>query len=93
LAYAPILQSPTSELYEMHNILNWLAIVAAFISGGLWLYASLIKVPTEIGSGYGALVGVKEMSDGFKRQAIWNSSAAGATALAALLQGAAMLTS
>jgi hypothetical protein len=76
----------------MHNVLSWFAILAAFISGGLWLYASLIKVPTDIGSGYGALVGVKEMSGGFRRQAIWNSWAAGATALAAMLQGATMLT-
>jgi hypothetical protein len=41
----------------MHNILNWPPIIMGFLSGALWLCASIIKVPTNIGSGYGALVG------------------------------------
>jgi hypothetical protein len=56
----------------------------------LWLYAAVLRVPTNIGSGYGALVGVDEMTAGFKKQANWNSYAALATAAAALLQAAAM---
>ncbi|HTX53660.1 MAG TPA: hypothetical protein VMD08_09630 [Candidatus Baltobacteraceae bacterium] len=75
----------------IHSALNWLSIVAAFVSGALWLYASLVRVPTKIGSGYGALVGVEEMTTGFKKQAFWNSCAAAATAAAALLQAAAMV--
>jgi hypothetical protein len=38
------------------------------------------------------LVGVDKMKAGFKKQAIWNSYAALATAAAALLQAAAMMT-
>jgi hypothetical protein len=69
-----------------HIAFTWLAIVAALASGTLWLRAALIKVPTNIQSGFGALVGVEEMSAGFRRQSIWNSHAAGATAAAAILQ-------
>ncbi len=72
-------------------MLNWLSIVAGFISGALWLYAARIKVPTNIGSGYGALVGVQEMTAGFKKQATWNSYAAIMTAVAAVLQAASHL--
>jgi len=75
----------------IHSALNWLSIVAGFVAGTLWLYASLVKVPTKIGSGFGALVGVEKMTAGFKKQAFWNSCAAVATAAAALLQAAAML--
>jgi hypothetical protein len=45
---------------------------------------------TNIGSGFGALVGVEEMRAGFRKQATWNSCAAAATAIAALLQAAAV---
>ena len=62
-----------------------------FLSGALWLCAAIIKVPTNIGGGYGALVGVEEMTAGFRKQAIWNSSAAAATAIAALLQAIAVM--
>ena len=75
----------------MHNALGWLSIAAGFTSGALWLYAALIKVPTEIGSGWGAFVGVEEMTAGFKKQTFWNGWAALATAAAAALQAAAML--
>ena len=75
----------------MHGALNWLSIVAGFLSGALWLYAASIKVPTNIVSGWGALVGVEEMTAGFKKQATWNSYAAVATAAAALLQAAAVM--
>jgi hypothetical protein len=77
----------------MHNALNWLSIMAGFISGALWLYAALIKVPTDIKSGYGALVGVEEMTAGFKKQALWNGFAAAATAAAAVFQAVAQLIS
>jgi hypothetical protein len=76
----------------MHNAFVWLSIIASFVSGALWLYSALIKVPTNIGSGYGALVGVDEMTVGFKKQALWNSWAAAATALAAVLQALATWT-
>jgi len=76
----------------MHNTLTWLSIIAGFLSGALWLYAASIKVPTNIGSGYGTLVGVEEMTAGFRKQAIWNSFAAAATAIAAVLQAIAMMT-
>jgi hypothetical protein len=71
---------------------NWLSIIAGFLSGMLWLYAARIDVPTNISSGYGGtLVGVDDMKKGFKKQATWNSRAAIATAVAALLQAAASL--
>lgn len=76
----------------MHSVLIWLSIGAGFLSGALWFYAAIIKVPTNFGSGYGALVGVEEMTAGFKKQAIWNSSAAAATAIATVLQAVAMMT-
>jgi hypothetical protein len=59
-----------------------LSTVTGLLAAGLWFYASMIKVPTDIESGYGKLVGVKEMSAGFKKQAIWNSYAAVMTAVA-----------
>ncbi len=75
----------------MHSALAWLSVGFGFLSGALWLYAALIKVTTNIESGYGALVGVKEMSAGFKKQARWNGYAAASTGIAALLQAAAMM--
>jgi hypothetical protein len=76
----------------MQDPLNWLSIIAGFLAGVLWLYASNIKVPTKLASGYGGnVVGLEEMSAGFKRQAAWNSYAAIATAAAAVLQAAARL--
>jgi len=36
----------------MHNALNWLSIIAGFLSGALWLYASRIKVPINLVSGW-----------------------------------------
>src|SRR5262249_28681561 len=60
----------------MHNAFIWSSIITGFLSGALWLYASTITVPTNIGSGYGTLVGVEEMTVGLKKQAIWNSYAA-----------------
>jgi hypothetical protein len=75
----------------MHQTLSWLAILSSASSAGLWLVASLIKVPTNIGSGYGGLVGIPEMTQGFARQAAWNGWAAGMTAVAALAQGLSML--
>jgi hypothetical protein len=77
---------------HLDNPLVWLAIISGFLSGALWLYASRIKVPTNLGSGYGGgIVGLQEMSDGFKNQATWNSYAAITTALAAVLQALAQL--
>jgi hypothetical protein len=58
----------------------------------LWLYASTIRVPTNIQSGFGALVGVDEMTAGFRKQALLNSYAAVATATAAFFQAAAAIT-
>ena len=75
----------------MHNAFTWSSIIAGFLSGALWFYASGIKVPTNIGSGYGALVGVDEMTAGFGKQAIWNSYAAVATAVAAIMQAFAQI--
>jgi len=75
----------------MHNAFIWSSIITGFLSGALWLYASTITVPTNIGSGYGTLVGVEEMTVGLKKQAIWNSYAAVATAAAAVLQAFARI--
>jgi hypothetical protein len=77
--------------WDMHNTLSWLSIGAGFLSGTLWLYAALVRVPTNIESGWGTLVGVDEMSAGFRKQAFWNSCAAVATAAAALFQAAALI--
>jgi len=76
----------------MHNALNWLSIIAGFLSGALWLYASRIKVPINLVSGWdGWIGGLKEMSDGFKNQATWNSYAALTTALAAVSEAFAQI--
>jgi hypothetical protein len=50
-----------------------------------------IKVPTNIESGYGKLVGVEEMSAGLKKQTQWNGYAAACTGVAASLQAAATM--
>jgi hypothetical protein len=42
-------------MWTMHGALIWLSIGAGFLSGALWLYAASVKVPTNIGSGYGTL--------------------------------------
>jgi hypothetical protein len=73
----------------MLDALNWSSIAVGFLSGALWFYASRIKVPTNIGSAYGTLVGVEAMTAGLQRQANWNTYAAAATALAAVLQASA----
>jgi hypothetical protein len=52
----------------LHDLLVWLSVASAFIAALLWFYASSISVPTDIKSGYGALLGVEEMSAGFKKQ-------------------------
>jgi len=67
-------------------MLNWLSIIAGFASGTLWFYAAIIEVPTNIGSGFGKIVGLDEMRDGFKKQATWNRYAAVMTAVAAVFQ-------
>jgi hypothetical protein len=73
-------------------MLDWLAIVAGFVSGALWLYAANIKVPTNIASSYGGTIaGLEEMRIGFTKQATWNSYAAVMTAVAAGLQAASHL--
>jgi len=84
--------SPVSE-NGMYITLQSLSIGSALISGVLWLYASLIKIPIGISSAWGKLNGVEEMSAGFQKQARWNSIAAFATAFAAGLQGISMLIS
>ncbi len=73
----------------LHKSFGWLAAAAALGAAGLWFYASMIHVPTDIKSGYGSLVGVEEMSDGFKKQGFWNAIAAAMTGAAVLLDLAA----
>ena len=81
-----------STRIHLHDPLVWLSIIAGFLSGALWLYASTIKVPTNLVSGYGGgIVGLLEMSGAFKNQATWNGYAAAMTALAAILQALAQL--
>ena len=76
----------------MQNAFIGLSIVAGFLSGGLWLYAACIKVPTNLSGGFGGTVeGLDEMRSGFSRQANWNSAAAISTGTAALSQGIALL--
>jgi hypothetical protein len=74
---------------------SWLQIgqgFFAFAAAGLWLCASLIRVPTDIKSGYGKLIGVDEMSAGFKRQARWNAYAALCAGIAAFLSAVPIIT-
>jgi len=73
----------------LHTIFSWLSVAAALGAAGLWFYASKIRVPTDIKSGFGSLVGIEEMSAGFKRQGIWNAVAAAMTGAAVLLDLAA----
>jgi hypothetical protein len=76
-----------------HEVCSWLAIITALLSGLLWLYSALIRIPTEkLGSGFGTLVGLADVTAALKKQALWNASAAIATGLAALLQVIAGLT-
>jgi hypothetical protein len=74
----------------LRNLFGGLAVATAFIAAVLWFRASLIHVPTQIGSGYGSLVGVEEMSAGFEKQARWNAFAAAMTGVAAVFQGVAL---
>jgi hypothetical protein len=77
---------------DLHNALNGLSIFTGFLSGALWLYASRIKVPTRLVSGFdGWIGGLQEMSNGLKKQGTWNSYAAIATAIAAILQALAQI--
>jgi hypothetical protein len=70
----------------MTNLLSTLAAAAALGAAVLWLYASFIRVPTDIKGGYGGpLVGVEEMSAAFRKQGRWNAAAAAATGVAVLL--------
>lgn len=73
----------------LHKILNLLAVAAALGAAGLWFCASIIDVPTNVGSGFGKLVGVEEMSAGFRKQGFWNAVAAAMTGAAVLLELAA----
>jgi hypothetical protein len=57
-----------SKSFGDRTMFNWFSTVAGFLAAGLWLYASIIKVPTNIQSGFGKLVGVEEMAAGFKKQ-------------------------
>ena len=57
----------------MHSSLVWLSIIAGFVSEGLWIYAAVIRVPINIVSGWGTLVGVEEMIAGFRKQVTWNA--------------------
>ena len=77
---------------HLHDPLVWLSIIAGLLAGALWLYASTIKVPTNLVSGWDGWVGgLPEMSGAFKSQATWNGYAAAMTALAAILQALAQL--
>lgn len=73
----------------LHTLFSGLAVVAALGAAGLWFYASMIHVPTDIKSGYGKLVGVEKMTAGFKKQGLWNAVAAAMTGAAVLLDLAA----
>jgi hypothetical protein len=82
-----------NETMTAHTLFSWIAVIAGLLSGLLWLYAALIRIPTEkLGSGFGTLVGVEDVAAAFKRQTLWNACAATATGVAALLQVAAGLT-
>jgi hypothetical protein len=75
----------------MSNALLGLSIFVGFVASLLWLCAACIKVPTNLSSGFGGTVeGLDEMRSAFGRQAKWNSSAAIATAVAALFQAIGM---
>ncbi len=76
---------------HMHTVLSWLAVALWLASGVLWLQAATITVPTDIGSGFGKLVGVEEMSAGFKSQASWNTWAAIVSCAAAFVQGLTLI--
>jgi hypothetical protein len=70
-----------------HSLCSWFAVIAGLLSGLLWLYAALIRMPTEkLGSAWGTLVGVEDIAAALKRQTFWNAFAVGATGVAALLQ-------
>ena len=75
----------------LHSLSTWIGVATAFVAAALWFYASLIHVPTDIKSGFGKLVGVDEMSAGFKKQARWNAFAAAVTGVAAAMQAIALL--
>ena len=70
----------------MRNILSWLPIVAGVVAAVLWAASASITVTTDINSGYGSLVGVDEMSAGFRKVAKWNRLAAAAACFEVLLR-------
>jgi hypothetical protein len=72
--------------------MHWGSILAGFVSGALWLYASWINVPTNLATAFGDTIhGLDEMRSGFAKQARYNSCAAVATALATMLQATALI--
>ena len=76
-----------------HSLCSWFAVIAGLLSGLLWLYAALIRIPTDkLGSAWGTLVGVEDVAAAFRRQTFWNACAASATGVAALLQAVAGFT-
>src|SRR5262249_24926280 len=77
---------------DLHDALNWLSIFTGFLSGALWLYASRIKVPMRLVSGWdGWIGGLQDMTNGLIKQGTWNGYAAIATAAAAILQASAQI--
>lgn len=75
-----------------HNAFTWLTIVSGVLSGFLWFYAALIRIPTEkLGSAWGTLVGLEDVAAALARQTFWNACAAGAAGVAALSQAIATL--
>jgi hypothetical protein len=67
------------------------ALAVDLVAAGCWFRASCIHIPTDLhvedvlASGYGSVVGLKEMSDGFQKQGNWNAVAAAMTGVAVLL--------
>jgi hypothetical protein len=63
-----------------------LVVITAVFSALSWFISSMIKIPTEIKSGFGKLVGVEEMTLAFRKQSRFNSSAAFFAAISSAFQ-------
>jgi hypothetical protein len=70
--------------------LQWLSIVLGLLAAFLWLWSSLIRLPTIIASGYGGGGGTaQQLGDKLRIQGRISAAAAASTALSVFCQAVA----
>ena len=69
-----------------------LSIITGFVAAYLWFRSASENVPIEkIQSAWGTLVGVEEVTAGFKKAAIWNEWASIMTGVSILFQALSLV--